>query len=120
MSIAHISYHICQTDDKSRDRLSRGAIAFLEVQVKGERDSPLLPERLHPVSAMVHRRDQALDRRDADGQVTPGMVGQHPIGLGGPADVARAVAFLALPDADYTTGQLLAVDGGYLAQGLSI
>jgi Tropinone reductase 1 len=31
-----------------------------------------------------------------------------------PADVA----FLALPDSDYISGQLLAVDGGYLAQGL--
>jgi Tropinone reductase 1 len=38
--------------------------------------------------------------------------------LAEPADVARAVAFLALPDSDYNTGQLLAVDGGYLAQGL--
>lgn len=35
-----------------------------------------------------------------------------------PADVARAVAFLALPDSDYISGQFLAVDGGYLAQGL--
>ena len=42
-----------------------------------------------------------------------------PLGrLAEPADVARAVAFLALPDSDYITGQLLAVDGGYLAQGL--
>jgi len=32
--------------------------------------------------------------------------------------IARAVAFLALPDSDYITGQLLAVDGGYLVQGL--
>jgi NAD(P)-dependent dehydrogenase (short-subunit alcohol dehydrogenase family) len=39
--------------------------------------------------------------------------------LGEPADVARAVAFLALPDSGYITGQLLAVDGGCLAQGLS-
>ena len=39
--------------------------------------------------------------------------------LAEPADVARAVAFLALPDSAYITGQLLAVDGGYLAQGLS-
>jgi enoyl-[acyl-carrier-protein] reductase (NADH) len=38
--------------------------------------------------------------------------------LAEPADVARAVAFLALPDSDYITGQLLAVDGGHLAQGL--
>jgi NAD(P)-dependent dehydrogenase (short-subunit alcohol dehydrogenase family) len=34
------------------------------------------------------------------------------------ADVARAVAFLALSDSDYITGQFLAVAGGYLAQGL--
>jgi NAD(P)-dependent dehydrogenase (short-subunit alcohol dehydrogenase family) len=38
--------------------------------------------------------------------------------LAEPADVARAVAFLAMPDSDYISGQLLAVDGGYLAQGL--
>jgi Tropinone reductase 1 len=38
--------------------------------------------------------------------------------LAEPADIARAAAFLALPDSDYITGQLLAVDGGYLAQGL--
>jgi Tropinone reductase 1 len=38
--------------------------------------------------------------------------------LAEPADVARAVAFLALPGSDYITGQLLAVDGGNLAQGL--
>jgi tropinone reductase I len=40
--------------------------------------------------------------------------------LAEPADVARATAFLALTDSNYITGQLLAVDGGYLAQGLSI
>jgi NAD(P)-dependent dehydrogenase (short-subunit alcohol dehydrogenase family) len=40
-------------------------------------------------------------------------------GLAEPADVARAVAFLALPESNYITGQLLAVDGGYLTQGLS-
>ena len=39
--------------------------------------------------------------------------------LAEPADIARAAAFLALPDSDYITGQLLAVDGGYLTQGLS-
>jgi NAD(P)-dependent dehydrogenase (short-subunit alcohol dehydrogenase family) len=37
--------------------------------------------------------------------------------LAEPADVARA-SFLALPDSDYIIGQLLTVDGGYLAQGL--
>ena len=38
--------------------------------------------------------------------------------LAEPADIARVVVFLALPDSAYVTGQLIAVDGGYLAQGL--
>jgi NAD(P)-dependent dehydrogenase (short-subunit alcohol dehydrogenase family) len=38
--------------------------------------------------------------------------------LAEPAAVARAVAFLALADSDYIGGMLLAVQGGYLAQGL--
>jgi NAD(P)-dependent dehydrogenase (short-subunit alcohol dehydrogenase family) len=35
-----------------------------------------------------------------------------------PMKDARAVAFLAPRDSDDITGQLLSVDGGYLAQGL--
>jgi NAD(P)-dependent dehydrogenase (short-subunit alcohol dehydrogenase family) len=47
------------------------------------------------------------------------LIGATPLRqLAEPANVARAVAFLALPESDYITGQLLAVDGGYLAQGL--
>lgn len=33
-------------------------------------------------------------------------------------DIARAAAFLALPESNFITGQVLAVDGGYLVQGL--
>jgi 3-oxoacyl-[acyl-carrier protein] reductase len=39
----------------------------------------------------------------------------YPLGrLGRPADIAGAVAFLASDDADWITGQILYVDGGYL------
>jgi len=47
------------------------------------------------------------------------LIAATPLGrLAEPSDVARVVAFLALPDSAYVTGQLIAVDGGYLAQGL--
>jgi glucose 1-dehydrogenase len=43
--------------------------------------------------------------------------GQYPLGrLGTPADVASAVAYLASDDADWVTGQVLYVDGGWLVR----
>jgi hypothetical protein len=45
----------------------------------------------------------------------PGWIAQL-VGRAGGRRSCRA--FLALPDSEYITGQLLAVDGGYLAQGL--
>jgi Tropinone reductase 1 len=42
-----------------------------------------------------------------------------PLGrVAAPEDVARAAAFLAMPAAGFITGQLLSVDGGFLAKGL--
>lgn len=41
----------------------------------------------------------------------------HPMGrLGEPEEVARAIAWLASPEASFVTGAILPVDGGYLAQ----
>lgn len=43
------------------------------------------------------------------------LVDQTPAGrLGTPEDVARAVAFLLREDADFITGQVLTVDGGFI------
>ena len=41
--------------------------------------------------------------------------GRVPLGRSGTeADIAHAALFLASPAADYITGQLLAVDGGFM------
>jgi NAD(P)-dependent dehydrogenase (short-subunit alcohol dehydrogenase family) len=40
----------------------------------------------------------------------------HPLGLGEPEDVARAIAFLLSPASRWITGTGLVVDGGYLAR----
>ena len=39
----------------------------------------------------------------------------HPLGLGAPEDIARAVLYLASDEARWTTGVILPVDGGILA-----
>lgn len=38
--------------------------------------------------------------------------------LGQPEDIAHAILFLCLPQSDYITGQLLAVDGGFSIAGI--
>lgn len=58
---------------------------------------------------------QSYEKTDADapGARSPGMA--VPVGrLGEPADIARAVLFLAEPSADYITGECLNVNGGVL------
>ena len=46
-------------------------------------------------------------------KVKEGIMGQVPLGrMGQPKDIARAVSFLAHPDSDYITGQVLNVNGG--------
>lgn len=46
------------------------------------------------------------------------LLARTPLGrLGEPADVARAVAFLAMPASGWITGACLPVDGGHLALG---
>ena len=38
--------------------------------------------------------------------------------LGQPEDIAQTVLFLCLPQSDYMTGQILAVDGGFSIAGI--
>ncbi|RMF62205.1 MAG: 3-oxoacyl-[acyl-carrier-protein] reductase [Calditrichaeota bacterium] len=51
--------------------------------------------------------------RNLSDEVKEELARTIPLGrIGTPEDVANAVAFLASPDADYITGQVLTVDGG--------
>ena len=48
-----------------------------------------------------------------DPEVLSGMAEETPLGRNGnPRDVAKAIAYLA--DADFVTGQVLGVNGGYV------
>jgi NAD(P)-dependent dehydrogenase (short-subunit alcohol dehydrogenase family) len=45
------------------------------------------------------------------------MEAQYPLGrLGRPEDIARAALYLASDEASWTTGAILTVDGGIMAQ----
>lgn len=47
--------------------------------------------------------------------VMDGLAGQTPLGrLGTPEDIAAAACFLASPEADFITGQVLTADGGFI------
>ena len=64
-------------------------------------------------------RTEMVEKVLQDAAFEHDLVAATPLGrLAEPADVARVAVFLALPDSAYVTGQLIAVDGGYLAQGL--
>ncbi|KQZ79651.1 SDR family oxidoreductase [Rhodanobacter sp. FDAARGOS 1247] len=61
-------------------------------------------QRSEPALADADYLDEVLDRTPLDR-------------IGEPEEVAAAIAFLCLPAASYITGQVLAVDGGFLNYG---
>ena len=75
--------------------------------------------RVNAVAPGTIRTDAvaALLESESGRQYVAQMEGQHPMGrLGEPREVAQAIAFLASDRAGFVTGEVLAVDGGYLAQ----
>lgn len=84
-------------------------VMAVELASKGIRVNVISPGPIEtPLVAVVH--DQAI--RDAWGRFVPmGRYGQ-------PDEIASAALFLASDAASYITGQVLAVDGGFIGGGL--
>jgi NAD(P)-dependent dehydrogenase (short-subunit alcohol dehydrogenase family) len=110
-------------------KTSAGKFQYLQADVTVE------PERMRVIERTKHlfgRIDGVINNAghayrapasetsiEEDKAFEKALITATPLGrLAEPADVARIAAFLALPDSAYVTGQLIAVDGGYLAQGL--
>ena len=75
--------------------------------------------RVNAVAPGTIRTDAVKRIPDAPGgaEYLAAIEQMHPMGrLGEPAEVARAIVFLASDDASFITGVVLPVDGGYLAQ----
>jgi NAD(P)-dependent dehydrogenase (short-subunit alcohol dehydrogenase family) len=75
--------------------------------------------RVNAVAPGTILTDRVRELQDEPGgpEYLEAISAQHPIGrLGEPAEVARAILFLASDDASFITGAVLPVDGGYLAR----
>jgi NAD(P)-dependent dehydrogenase (short-subunit alcohol dehydrogenase family) len=75
--------------------------------------------RVNGVAPGTIRTDRVRQLADEPGgpEYLAAIERMHPMGrLGEPEEVARAMLFLASPEASFITGAVLPVDGGYLAQ----
>jgi NAD(P)-dependent dehydrogenase (short-subunit alcohol dehydrogenase family) len=85
-------------------------LAALEITVNG-----VAPGTIETRMTEEFRADSPAQQRDAmvrhDSERTP--LGRR----GAPSDVAAAVAYLVSPEARWVTGEVLTVDGGYMATG---
>ncbi len=76
--------------------------------------------RVNAVNPWYTRTPLAAPRLDATPGFREKVLAVTPLRrIAEPEDVAGAAAFLCLPAARHITGQTLAVDGGFLAQGLA-
>ena len=96
--------------NSSAYNMAKAAVVHLGRTLAGE----LAPQRINVNVVNPGYIDTPGERRFATEEQIQRAGRNIPWGrLGTPRDIGRAVAFLASDDADYITGSVLAVDGGY-------
>src|SRR5947209_15198734 len=96
---------------------SKGAVVMLTRQLAVE----FAPAKIRVNAVAPGAVDTPFLRRFVDAQPDPDAVAEtiashHPLGrIADPAEIARAVLFLASDEAAFITGTVLMVDGGYTA-----
>ncbi len=72
---------------------------------------------LAPYRVRVNAVAPGVTRTAMTSQVSDELLADVPLGrIAEPEEIARAVVWLASPEASYVTGTVLTVDGGYLAR----
>ncbi|MFC5136399.1 MULTISPECIES: SDR family NAD(P)-dependent oxidoreductase [Haloferacaceae] len=97
---------------------TKGALVSLTRSIAVEYAPEIRANTICPGIVETPMLEQALaEESDEDlPTTTEEMIEETPLGIADPADVGRAIAFLASEDAAFVTGATIPVDGGYTAR----
>lgn len=97
---------------------TKGALVSLTRSIAVEYAPKIRANTICPGIVETPMLEQALaEGSDEDlPATTEEMIEETPLGIADPADIARAIAFLASEDAAFVTGATIPVDGGYTAR----
>jgi 3-oxoacyl-[acyl-carrier protein] reductase len=92
---------------------AKGGVAQLTRQMVADYGAQGI--NVNAVAPGVIETPMTAERIRGDGWYHDAMIKNTPMGIGQPEDVAGVVAFLCSPDARFINGEVIAVDGGWLA-----